>query len=85
MSSALSSLESKASASGSPVSQRVWLVMPAILPEPRQTAARTFAWLLVHHVVRARLQSEHFLRGHKPAAVSTILCEEQLAPVRPLI
>jgi hypothetical protein len=57
MSSALSSLESKASASGSPVSQRVWLVMPAILPEPRQTAARTFAWLLVHHVVSARLQS----------------------------
>jgi hypothetical protein len=55
MSSALSSLESKASASGSPVSHRVWLVMLAILPEPRLAAARTFAGLLVHHVLRTRL------------------------------
>jgi hypothetical protein len=52
ISNALSSSESKPSASGSPVSQRDWFVMAAILPElmrapPRAERRRLF----VHHVI----------------------------------
>ena len=78
MSRALSSSDSKASASGLPVSQRDWLVMRAILPEPKSAASRAVAGLLVHHILRLRLQRKHLPRAHQPAAMATILGEEQL-------
>src|SRR4249919_1807270 len=82
ISSALSSSDSKRSASGSPVSQMVALVMASLCRRPVTASPPVVDWftagLLVHHIFGTWLERQHLSRAHQPTAVAPILGEEQL-------